>query len=383
MRNSKSLRILIFASSIFLMNTMFFCNRDEGQIDEDKHFPEPQIEFAPRNYICFRTNETINIDGKIAESVWSKAEWTEDFVDIKCDLKPKPTYRTRAKMLWDEEYLYFAAELEEPHVWATLMQRDTVIFYDNDFEVFIDPDGDTHQYYEFEMNAFGTEWDLFLVKPYRDGGPAMNAWDIQGLKTAVFVNGTINDPSDIDKGWTLEIAMPWTVLKECAFKDTPPKSGDLWRVGFSRVEWQSEVKNGKYQKMINPRTGVPFPENNWVWSAQGLINMHYPEMWGFVLFSVKIVGKGADEFEMKKEEFAKWALRRLYYKQQTYRMNHGNYSNCYEDLNMDQIEIEGFEWPPIINITNNLFEATTTNLKSNEQWHIKQDGRVWRTKITQ
>ena len=56
-------------------------------------------------------------------------------------------------MLWDDEYFYVAAELEEPDIWATLTERDAVIFYDNDFEIFIDPDGDSHEYYEFEMNA--------------------------------------------------------------------------------------------------------------------------------------------------------------------------------------------------------------------------------------
>ena len=59
-----------------------------------------------------------------------------------------------------------------------MTERDSVIFRDNDFEVFIDPDGDTHAYYELEINALGTVWDLLLLKPYRDGGPAINGWDI-------------------------------------------------------------------------------------------------------------------------------------------------------------------------------------------------------------
>src|SRR5207302_4948895 len=64
------------------------------------------------------------------------------------------------------------AELEEPHVWGTITRKNKVIFYDNDFEVFIDPDGDNHNYYEFEINALNTIWELTLVKPYRNGGPA-------------------------------------------------------------------------------------------------------------------------------------------------------------------------------------------------------------------
>ncbi len=93
-----------------------------------------------------------------------------DFVDIQGDAKPKPRFRTRAKMLWDDNYLYIAAEIQEPHVWATLTNHDSVIFQDPDFEVFMDPKGETQPYYEFEMNALNTTWDLRLNKPYMDQG---------------------------------------------------------------------------------------------------------------------------------------------------------------------------------------------------------------------
>ena len=69
------------------------------------------------------------------------------------------------KMLWDDQYLYIAADLEEPHVWATLTAHDSVIFRDNDFEVFLNPTGDSVNYFEFEINALNTGWDLFLDKP--------------------------------------------------------------------------------------------------------------------------------------------------------------------------------------------------------------------------
>jgi hypothetical protein len=93
---------------------------------------------------------------------------------------------------------------------ATLRDHDSVIFHDNDFEVFLDPDGDGLRYFEFEMNAFNTGWDLFLPKPYKDGGKADNSWEIPGLKTAVHVEGTLNHPGDKDKAWTVELAFPWT-----------------------------------------------------------------------------------------------------------------------------------------------------------------------------
>src|SRR5262245_37014044 len=147
----------------------------------------------PRGYVCYRASSPITIDGNLEKPVWQSIPWSEEFVDIEGDKKPKPRFRTRVKMAWDDECLYIAAELEEPHVWATLTQHDSIICNDNDFEVFLDPDGDNHMYAELEMNALNTTWDLLLTMPYKDGGHAVHAWEIMGLKTAVKVNGTIND----------------------------------------------------------------------------------------------------------------------------------------------------------------------------------------------
>lgn len=210
---------------------------------------------------------------------WEPAEWTQDFVDIEGDAQPAPTYRTRAKMLWDDDYLYIAAWMEEPHVWATLTEHDSVIFQDNDFEVFIDPDGDNHNYYEIEINALNTSWDLRLVKPYRDGGPALNEWEIPGFLSKVAIDGTLNDASDQDQGWSVEMAIPWQALGEYASCASPPRDGDQWRINFSRVEWDIEIVDGQYRKLPNR------PEHNWVWSPQGVIDMHQPERWGILQFS--------------------------------------------------------------------------------------------------
>jgi hypothetical protein len=340
-------------------------------------FPEPEIPWNPERYICYRCDAPLKIDGTIDEEAWTKAEWTAAFIDIEGAAKPIPRFRTRAKMLWDDVYFYVSAEMEEPHVWGTLVERDAVIFHDNDFEVFIDPNEDTHEYYELEVNALGTEWDLLLVKPYRDGGPAIDSWDIQGLKTAVAVEGTLNDPADEDVGWSIEIAMPWTVLEECAHKPAPPESGDQWRVNFSRVEWKVEVKDGRYAKLTDLRTGKPFPEDNWVWSPQGLINMHYPEMWGIVQFSDRMVGEGVDEFILRPDDPARGALRDLYYRQKSWHDEHGSYA---DDLSIlypgSQPLTSPYPWPPQLETTLNFFEAILSR-PDGRRLHISHDGRLW------
>ena len=218
------------------------------------------------------------IDGVIDKPFWQSVPWTDDFIDIEGDIRPKPRFRTRAKMAWDDTALYIAADMEEPHLWATLTEHDSVIFHDHDFEVFLDPDADALMYAELELNALNTTWDLLLPKPYRDGGPALDGWEIKGLQTAVHLRGTLNDPSDIDEGWSCEIAIPWRGIKEICRCDCPPKTGDVWKINFSRVEWQLQVTDGIYEKVPGTK------EDNWVWSPQGVVDMHQPEMWGELEF---------------------------------------------------------------------------------------------------
>jgi hypothetical protein len=333
---------------------------------------EPMVDFTPRTYVCCLTGGPVVVDGVMDEGVWEKAAWSEDFVDIEGDIRPRPQYRTRTKILWDDAFFYIGAELEDPHIWATLREHDSVIYYDNDFEVFIDPDGDTHNYYEFEMNAFNTGWDLLLIKPYRD--PGVHA--VNG--SAVKIYGTINRPFDKDRKWTVELAFPWKTLKECS-PSGPPKAGDVWRVNFSRVEWDVRIVGDGYEKIKDPATGESLPEHNWVWSPQGLINIHYPEMWGFVQFSDRIAGSGVDGFEIPAGEKTAWWLRKLYYRQRAYWEQHGRYADDLKDLHPNRIGADVRLFRPVLQSTESLYEITAPALDGKGRWHIMQDGRVWKT----
>ena len=365
----------------FLVLSVFLSSCSQQTAKEEvqhEYVTQSDLAFKPRQYVAYKAISPVKVDGIIDEDSWSKAPWTEYFEDIEGDIKPKPLHSAHAKILWDETYLYISAELEEPHVWATLRQRDTIIFYDNDFEVFIDPDGDTHNYYEFEMNAFGTEWDLLLAKPYRDGGPAINGWNINGMKVAVKVYGSINDPSDVDEKWSLEIAMPWIILKECAPESRAPKAGEQWRIDFSRVQWTTDIIDGKYVKRKDPDSGKPLPENNWVWSPQGVINMHLPELWGYVQFSDLIVGQGEEIFVENPDEEIKLKLRKLYYSQKNYFERNQKFASNIEELGVSGDFEKSFVGSIQIETTTNLFEIIVPATKMGETLHIRQDGRVWK-----
>ena len=305
------------------------------QVAQHELTDAPLISFDPRTYLCGYTADAPTIDGKIDDVAWAAAPWTTPFLDIQGPQEASPRFGCRAKMLWDEHGFYIAAELPEPHLWATYDRRDSVIYHENDFEVFLDPDGDTHGYMELEINALNTVWDLLLEKPYRDGGPAVDAWDIPGLRTAVHLEGTLNDPSDTDVRWTVEIAIPWDDLRENANKPCPPLPGDQWRVNFSRVQWHIEpAPDGGYRKSVDSKTGKSLPEDNWVWSPQGRVAMHMPEMWGVVEFAAPGEDPRSRTAEVRNEDHARWALRRIYYAQRAFHRRTKTYSESWGPLGL-------------------------------------------------
>jgi hypothetical protein len=254
----------------------FSCNNQAVNIDISGEV------INPRTYIIPRADQSIKIDGREDDPSWKKAPFTEDFIDI--EGQKIPNQKTRLKMLWDEEFLYIYAHLEEKHIWATLKNRDTIIFYNNDFEVFVSPSNSNHNYGEIEINALNTVWDLLLDRPYNTKGNPIFNWNIQNLKSAVHIEGTLNNPKDTDQYWSVEMAIPMRALTE--LKRSPggkPKIGEQWRINFSRVQWDHDLIDNRYYR--KKENGKYLRENNWVWSSQGVINMHLPEHWGYIEFA--------------------------------------------------------------------------------------------------
>ncbi len=344
--------------------------------DSAEQKPRPGAGSAlPKGYVAYRPAEPITIDGKLDDKAWKAVPWTDAFVDIEGDRKPRPRYQTRAKMLWDDQYLYIGAQLDEPHVWATLIAHDAVIFQDNDFEIFIDPDGDNHEYYEIEINALNTEWDLFLGKPYRDGGPAVNAWEIPGLKTAVHVQGTLNDARDTDRFWSVEFAIPWKALAKYAHRPAPPHDGDQWRIDFSRVEWQHEVREGKDHKV--PGTH----EDNWVWSPQGVVDMHRPETWGYVQFST--AQPGSVSFQPDRAGPIRNRLIEVYHAQKKYHDKAKRWADKVSELDLPACPTGSPELPITLRSTPEGYEAAITFTPdggSPQTWTVRQDSRLVRSR---
>jgi len=258
-----------------------------------------------------------------------------------------PSQRTMVKMRWDDHFLFVGAHIEETDVWATLQKDNSVIFHDNDFEIFVDCEGSNHNYKEYEINAFGTTWTLLLDKPYDDGGgedskrvDPVNGYDMSPFSaTKVYPNNdAINRPDVKNTHWTVEVALPISKLMERNQLAKRPSDGHHWRINFSRVQWGVKVnkETGKYEK--NPcceTCAVPgtAAEDNWTWSPQGSVAMHLPERWGILQFSSSTSPKDDDVVLL---EYKEWDVRccamALYYAQKGYSDKEGKYTDLIERL---------------------------------------------------
>jgi hypothetical protein len=335
-----------------------------------------QSPYAPPTYVCYKLPAPITLDGKITPAEWDAVPWTSDFVDMLGDKGPAPYLQTRVKMAYDDNGMYFAAWMEETHIWATYTEHDARLYEENAFEFFIDPSNSTHNYLEYEVNALGTEWDLFLSKPYRDAPMVvLSDWEFLGMKSAVYIDGTINNPTDIDNFWSVEIFVPWKSIYQVApDAKAKPADGEQIRVTFQRVEWPFDVRDGKYVK--KPRTDSKrHPSYFWLWSPIEEGTSHAPEYWGYVQFTEKTAGSALVPFVKNPDEDIRLKLLNLYYRQRDYRSVHGTYAASLSKLKPEELFPPAQAKALTLHTTPSFYEITLP--AGGKVWHLSQDGLIW------
>jgi len=223
-----------------------------------------------RQYVAKKTVAALKIDGKLNEPEWQAAVTTEKFIT---PVEGNATrLSTQAKFLWNDTYLYIGFICEDTDVWTTITQRDAHLWDGEVVEIFCDPDGDGLDYLEIQVNPLGTVMDLFMKKPYSVEGKPDFSWDIKNLKAAVWIDGTINNPNDVDSLWTCEVALPFNELAFAAPSQSfPPHDGDLWRMLVSRYDYARDSS---------------FVTSCW---NQTNANFHTPSKYGKIIFSKSTV----------------------------------------------------------------------------------------------
>ena len=273
------------------------------QVTLPEPFPASLVPAAeiPR-YSARRCTKPPKIDGELDDDAWKSVSKTSSFVDLISGVGTM--HETHAGMLWDDENLYVAFWVTEPNVEAKYLKRDDPIYYDNDVEIFI---AGKDAYYEFEINPHGTVYEGFFVwedayrrddystdpqlkrslpkvQPFNGVGfrnhprgkrIAFLGYDFPNFKSAVAINGTLNDPSDRDQGWTVELVFPWKEMKWLARGDQrslPPENGDEWRIDLFR-----------FNTYKAPKPAVD--SGGWALGKHGVWDSHIPEIFPIVTFS--------------------------------------------------------------------------------------------------
>ncbi|HVT14532.1 MAG TPA: carbohydrate-binding family 9-like protein [Fimbriimonadaceae bacterium] len=262
-------------------------------------------------YTAYRVGSPLALDGSLSDPAWQRAPKSERFVDMATG--EPALLDTRCAALWDDENLYVGFWVEEPYPAARQTERDSLIFRENDVEVFIDG-GDC--YYEFELNALNTVYEVFFIwrdayakggrfdlpefdvherEAYTFGGNfdrteeyfwkgtnprgvrwAFLDWDFPGLQTAVHIDGALNDRSQPSKGWTAMLIFPWAGMRHLAgSRSLPPEDGDVWRLFL-----------GRFQKLAVGESQV---QAAWCLSPHGVYDTHMPEKFTPVRFSRETV----------------------------------------------------------------------------------------------
>ncbi len=260
---------------------------------------------------AYRTAVSPDLDGRLESEAWNAAPRSAPFTDMATG-RPVPL-ETTVSVLWDDAALYIGFWVEEPFPAAEQTERDSLIFRENDVEVFIDG-GDC--YYEFEINALGTVYEVFFIwrDAYKRGSKfdvpefdlrdraafsfggnfdrtnehfwhgthprgtrwAFLDWDFPELRSAVSVDGALNDPAVRSKGWRVELAFPWEGMKPLANgRSLPPKEGDVWNLFLGRFQLL-EIGERKEQAA-------------WCLSPHGVYDTHLPEKFTPVTFSTQTV----------------------------------------------------------------------------------------------
>lgn len=205
--------------------------------------------------------QKITIDGKLDEPVWRRAASTRRFVDVKTGSSNKAfPVNGRARLLYDETFLYVAFEVEDKDVTGGFKkgQKDPHLWTKDTVEIMVDPDGDgdNKDYYEIQINpqnlVFDSRFDDYNVPKGSETSPyGHEDWQSQ-LKSAVIVDGTLDDPKDEDKGYVVEARIPWKAFDKA--DKLPPDPGTSWRMNFyamqndSGVAWSPILGKGNFHK---------------------------------------------------------------------------------------------------------------------------------------
>src|SRR5678815_4412078 len=202
---------------------------------------------------CRFTDASITIDGKADEAAWKQAQVIDKF-GLPWLKEPRAAKTaTRARLLWDRENLYFFAEMDDGDLFADIKEHDGNTWHNDVFELFFKPAEGKNGYYEFQVNAANTQFDMFtpgrgigdFQKHKKDG-------DFE-MKSAVVLRGTLNKRDDKDQGWSVEGSIPWKSLLRTGGR---PVADEVWRFTLCRYDYDVALGDPELSNIL-AKSSVP------------------------------------------------------------------------------------------------------------------------------
>lgn len=202
-------------------------------------------------YDVKRAASPVTIDGTLDDAAWARAS-SPITLQFLWDSQTGAKQKTSARLLWDAEALYVGFDADDSDITARFLQRDDPTYRDDAVEIFINPDPrqDT-VYYGFEMNARGVLYDYLNY----NSRTLFKRFDATGVTIATALRGTLNDSSDVDSGWSLEVAIPWSNFEELSRR--PPGPGAVWKANVNR--WDGTEPNRRMSIWSDPQNTTSWP----------------------------------------------------------------------------------------------------------------------------
>ena len=202
-------------------------------------------------YDCRWTDHPIVLNPTNPDPAWKNAVVIEHFQKFweQGDART-PKVNTRAMLLWDADYLYFRAEMEDTDLYSYGTRHQDFLWNGDVFELFFKPAEDKPAYYEFEVNPGNVDLELaFPDKPSKVKFDDIVSGTKIDMKTSVALRGTVNKPDDKDEGWTVEGRIPF---KDLTLTGGKPEAGATWKFALQR--WDHESPPSKVQE---PSSSAP------------------------------------------------------------------------------------------------------------------------------
>lgn len=203
------------------------------------------VQTQPTAVGATRAEQAPVLDGRLDDVVWTNAakttlvgSLTGEPVALGAHNEADPGLGpTQVGFAWDDRFFYVSAWLPDTDIRGTYTQRDEPLWKQEVFEVFVFGEPTRTHYLELQVSARGVVFDAKFER-YRKGDEAWNStW-----RTAVHLEGTVEHDADVDRGWGVEAAIPWTEICAHTPVTCPVRAGHTLRANVFRLERPARSK---------------------------------------------------------------------------------------------------------------------------------------------